>query len=411
MKNLERYSLWFLFLVSPFVSTYLALKHNKHRFSKNILWAFIVFYGFTFAISAESSSSDINSYIAELQWLHNRTFTFSEAINYFINSGEIDVLRIFLSMLISRFTGSQIALTTVYAFIFGFFYSRNLFFITENLTGKWRKGIALLIIVFSLIIPIWNINGFRMWTAAHVFLFGLLPYLYFGKKRSIGICLLSLAIHFSFLLPVFILLVYILVGNRIDVFFFIFILTMLFSELNINWVNENFEKYLPKIFIDRTVAYRTESKVLLYRDPTESNVVWYAAWYIKGLGYAIKSLLIYLYIRYRGLIKSSLLLNAFAFSLLFFCIANLSASFPSGGRFVIIAYLISMPFIIFCIQYFGFNRFGNYLFYLTIPAFLLFIIVAIRTGFYTISATTIFGNPIIALITMGNNIAINDIIK
>ena len=39
-----------------------------------------------------------------------------------------------------------------------------------------------LIFALILVIPIWFINSFRMWTAFHVFIFGLLPYIFENKK-------------------------------------------------------------------------------------------------------------------------------------------------------------------------------------------------------------------------------------
>ncbi len=158
MKSFNRYGLWVLFIISPIISAYLALKHNKNKVSKNILWAFIIFYGFTFSISGESSGSDITRYVAELKSLHGKTFTFSEAIDYFKGTGEIDILRTIISITVSRFTNSQIALTTVYAFIFGFFYSRNLFFIIENINGKCSTSRVFVVIVFRLFIAFMMIS-------------------------------------------------------------------------------------------------------------------------------------------------------------------------------------------------------------------------------------------------------------
>ncbi|MBK7107889.1 MAG: hypothetical protein IPH61_01695 [Bacteroidetes bacterium] len=202
-------------------------------------------------------------------------------------------MRTIISITLSRFTNSQIALTTVYAFIFGFFYSRNLFFLIDNLKEKWKYGVLFLMIVFSLIVPIWDINGFRMYTAAHLFIYGLLPYLFFGNKKYLWFCAFSPLVHFSFVLPVIVLFIYLLAGNHIHVYFILFILSMIFPVLNLNWFNQNFERYLPEVFIDRTLGYRTENTVILYREGLGIGLQWYALWYGKALGYAIKALLFY----------------------------------------------------------------------------------------------------------------------
>ena len=114
---------WTLFLINPFISLIISFKDYVSPYSKNIFWAFCIFYGLTFAIGAESTSSDINRYVAELQHLYSQDqFSITDIILYFQSSGEIDVLRTILSYIISRFTGSQAVLTTVYAFIFGSHY-------------------------------------------------------------------------------------------------------------------------------------------------------------------------------------------------------------------------------------------------------------------------------------------------
>ena len=84
---------------------------------------------------------------------------------------------------------------------------------------------------------------------------------------------------------------------------------------------------------------------------------------------------------------------------------------PSGGRFFVFAYFLTL---ILGIKYLHENyqdlKFRRLITFL-IPAFLLFIIVSIRIGFYTFSLTTLIGNPLIAILSTGNNISLNDLIK
>jgi len=129
------------------------------------------------------------------QLYHQPFLTINGAIEYFKYSGEIDVLRTFLSYTISRFTESQAILTMVYAFIFGYFFSRNIWYVFGLLKGKISFLEKVLLLALILVVPIWLINGFRMWTAFHVFMYGLLSGLSlfgflattFTEKNAVGI--------------------------------------------------------------------------------------------------------------------------------------------------------------------------------------------------------------------------------
>lgn len=407
-----RIQYWLLFFISPLLSTFLVLKGYRYSFAKNVLWAFILFYGFTFAIGNESESSDIIRYVAQLKILHQESFTIHQAIKYYNDSREVDVLRIFLAITISRLTDSQVILTGVYALIFGFFFSRNLFFVLDRLNGSLTKASLLLLVCFILVVPIWNINGFRMYTAMHMFLYGLLPYLFFEKKKNLWLCGLTIFVHFSFLFPVAVLVLYIVAGNRLWLFFFFFIVTIFVSEIDIGTFNKNFEAYLPQAFVERSENYRLEDKILSFREGTGGNKVWYARWYGKALNYVLIGFLIMLFLIARNKIqKNKGLINLYSFTLLFFAFANLMNTLPSGGRFLSLAALCSLALLIVYIQNIDYQREISKWIPFTTPLLLLFIVVSVRIGFYSISLTTIFGNPIIALITVGEYVALNDIIK
>ena len=45
------------------------------------------------------------------------------------------------------------------------------------------------------------------------------------------------------------------------------------------------------------------------------------------------------------------------------------------------------------------------------PALILFVVVSIRMGLYSMSATSILGNPIIAMFLTGEYVSLNDAIK
>lgn len=401
-------------MVNPFTAMLISFKEYTAPYAKNIFWAFCVFYGLTFAIGNESSGSDINSYLEELQYLHSRyELTTNEIINYFQDSGEVDILRTFLSYVISRFTDSQAILTTVYAIIFGFFFSRNIWYILNLLEGKLSLLTKILIFALILVIPIWFINGFRMWTAFHIFLYGLLPYIFENKKSKLIFVYLSFLVHFSFVIPISIVLFYFIVGSRLNLFFIGFIISIFISEINITLFNQYIETYAPQSMVDRSAGYRNEDTIENRKESiANSKKVWYVRWRGKLLKWAFYVVLIYFFLFAEPNIKNlPEWKRLFSINLLFFSVGNIFSMLPSGGRYMNFALFLTFVMIIFYLnQCKKDNRF-KLLTQVLSPAFILFIIVSVRIGLYSTSITTIIGNPLIAIFNAGDTTAINDLIK
>jgi len=413
MKSKIIKTYWIIFFFNPLLSLVLFLKRFNLSYAKNLIWAFTVFYGLTFAIGNESAGSDINRYYSELVNLNKISLDLNSAFNYFIYSGEADIVRTILSVTLSRFTSNLNILTLIYAFIFGFFYSRNISYLYENIGFTRKRFIILLFITIAFIIPIWNINGFRYYCASHVFLYGLLPYIIAKDKSKIIFIFLSPLFHFSFLAPVIIYLVYKLLGNRLNFYFIFFLLSSFLLEIDIYQVNTFLSNYLPSFLWERTDNYFNAENVLNYQHKDIfGHKVWYAVLYTKVVHWFIILSIILIFIRARKIItENNQLKTLFSFSLLFGSIANLMANVPSGGRFLAIAtilFLVSL--IIFSARYAGIKKIKELVIAYNF-VFILFFIVTIRTAFYSFSLTTVLGNPIIALFTTENNISLNDVIK
>ena len=115
---------WFLFLLMPFFAAITAVRNYKSPWAKNIVWAFVIFYGYTFAISKENDDTDIIRYVDELKELYGKSLSFGDILDLFRESGDADVVRTIIAIVVSRFSNNAQVLTAVYGFIFGFFYSR-----------------------------------------------------------------------------------------------------------------------------------------------------------------------------------------------------------------------------------------------------------------------------------------------
>ena len=405
---------WLFFLMNPFAAMIIAFKDYQFSYAKNIFWAFCTFYGLTFAIGKESESSDINRYLGQLQSLYiQHELTVSQAIQQFVNSGEIDVFQNGITYILSRFTDSQAVLTMVYAFIFGFFFSRNIWYVFGLLKGRLDFITKFIIFALILVVPIWNINGVRMYLAFHVFMYGLLPFIFENKKNKLIFIPLSFFVHFSYIVPILLFALYLLIGNRLYIYFFIFLFSIFVSEFEVRQFNDIVDNFAPQALAERSQGYRNEAVVEEYRETIiDKNVIWYVVWFQRGLRWSLIVILIYFILFANMRIRIlPVWKRLFSLSLMYFTIANFLSHLPSGGRFYIFTFFLTMIMIILYINQFKKDDKFLLLSQLLSPAFLLFIIVSIRLGFYSISVSTIMGNPLIAIFTASETVSLNDLIK
>ncbi|MCF6351469.1 MAG: EpsG family protein [Cyclobacteriaceae bacterium] len=405
---------WLLFFIYPAAALVVSFSNYKSASAKNILWAFVVFFGFTFAIGKESSDSDINRYIDQYVALYGKPMTTQDAILYYEKSREVDVIRPFLAIVLSRISNHPALLTTVYALIFGFFYSRNIFYLINQFQGKISNWTWLLVIVFTLIVPFWTINGFRFWTATHIFIYGLMPFLLEGNKKRLIFVLIPVLFHFSFVIPLFSVVAFFFIPKRLWLFVLIFVATVVYNEINVQWLANYVQLTEEEKVIDRTSAYIDDKKVEEFRsgELKKSTPNWYVGLYRKGINYlVIISFVLIYWLNFKKRILNKGLFITFSFALWFYSFANVLSTIPSGGRFLTVAQLIAFVLIIVFFQNSYRKLFQQFVFPVFLPAILLFIIVAIRDGFYYMSVSTVLGNPISALMAMGQHLSLNDVIK
>ncbi|MBP8959659.1 MAG: EpsG family protein [Bacteroidales bacterium] len=384
------------FLFWPFGLMLASFRYRHKPWAKNIFWLFCIYFGFVFIISSEGPDSA--RYANTLIELSKSDLTFSNLISalYTTETNYVDIVQPLITFIVSRFTTNYHVLFAVFAFIFGFFYSRNLWFLLERINGKITIVCFIFILTFALIISVWNINGFRMWTAAQIYLYGMLPFLIEGDKKKLFWTFFSVFVHFSFFFPVAVVFLYLLAGDRLTVYFWFFIIASFITEINIESVKE-FISSLPDVFRLKLIGYTSEEYTERVKSASES-LNWYVPYSSAGVRGVVYAFSIAAFIKCRNLLKSEKgLLNLFSFSLLFYGFANIARNIPSGGRFITVANLFMFAFIVFILLKTNRNKIFTLLKYLSIPALLLFLIVAIRIGFDYMGIMTFIGNPFTAI--------------
>jgi len=387
----------FLFLILPVTGLINSLMNKDNEWAKNLFWFFCIFFGFTFVI-AEEGGADSDRYAQLLLYFAHSKMSLDELWRsfYSVTSGYVDVVSPLITFLVSRVTDNASILFMIYGIIFGYFYSRNIWFILSRIEGKLSWFVLLLFLSFALFNPIWNINGFRFWAAAQVFLYGTLPYLLDGKKKYLFWSFFAVFIHFSFIGVIGILGLFVAIRNRLNLFLVIFIITSFIREIDLQWMRTIFS-FLPEFLYTKVFNY-TNPDYAEERRFIEEELPWfitYSSIAIRWVNYILVlaiTLIDRQTFRERNDLKTLL-----CFALLVYSFSNLSSLVPSGQRFIIVAN--TFMFASFILYFATAAKEGSLLFVriATIPLQLLYCLVAIRIGMDFFSIMTVIGNPVSAI--------------
>lgn len=404
--------LLFLFPVGAFIS---ALRNFRIPQSRNIFWFSCIFFGLTYIYNPISESrADGIRYAEDLIVIHDNPQSWEtfKASFYDSSGGFLDLYQPIVTFSLAFFTGEPRILFAVFALVFGFFYSRNMWFVLGKIPMRLNFTLIVLITTLFLVNPIWNINGVRMWTAAQVFVYGALPYIWSKDKSKILWVFASLLIHFSFFIPVLILLAYIALPKKSTLPFLVLYLVSLFiSEIEISFF-QSLAEYLPDILDRKVAGYTSETYVAkVFGEAETAGLFVTLLSYISKWGVAV--LLIYITVKEKRVLKlNSSLRNLLTFSMFILAISFFLSNVPSGGRFVTVASVFVFAFLVL---YYAFLKQTNLNisgvrlieFVAVFFAFALFLPLRTPTVFYGL---TVFTNPIVAFFTE-NRESIYNLIK
>lgn len=388
---------YLFFIVWPFGVMLDALKHWDRPWSKNIFWLFCIFFGYTFIIAKEGGA-DSDRYAQLFVQYANSNLGLTELWKsfYSANSNFVDIASPLITFLVSRVTDNQRILFMVFGLVFGYFHSRNVWYVLGKINAKITAYILLLILTFVLFNPIWSINGFRMWTAGQIFLFGTLPYLLEGNKKRLIWSGLAILFHFSFLFPLSILFLFILFKNRINIYVVFFLFTSFIKEIDLQWVQSVLLSILPGYFQQRVMIYTNLDYAETIRIANQS-LSQYLVFATESLQLATYVMTLFVYVIYRKfLINKPELMTLFCYSLLLYGFANIFSLVPSGVRFLNVAGTFMFVFFIILISNTPKIRGLDFVKLLSLPLLSFHCLVMIRLGMDYYGLVTVIGNPIFA---------------
>lgn len=385
------------FIIWPFGITIEAFRNWNKPWSKNIFWLFCIFFGFTFII-AEEGGADSDRYARLFLQYANSDFNLKELANSFYTASDnnyVDIASPLITYIVSRISSNPSLLFAVFGLVFGYFYSRNIWYLLEKINGKITGIVLVYLLTFALLIPIWYINGFRMWTAAQIFLFGALPYLLDGNTKRLFWAGFSILFHFSFMFTFGVLLLYILFRNRVNIYLVFFIATAFIKEIDLLEVR-SILFFLPDMFHRKIISY-TNPQYAEIISLAQMRLNWYITLSENAVKWVVYALVISIYTFGRRMLKERKgLTSLFCYSILLYGFANLFSLIPGGGRFITVSSVFIFSFLVLFFTYYSKIKGLSLVSILSLPFLLLNCIVSFREGMDYFGFITILSNPIIA---------------
>lgn len=386
-----------LFLFSPIIAVYISIINYKATWSKNIVWLFCAYYGFTFVIG--NTGSDINRYKSIFEKHCNMDASINDFFVSLLRGDNLDFIQPMLSYITSIFTVNFHVFVMIVGLIFGFFLSRNIWNVLSLAKKKPLWYGILFIIVFAFIFAVWDINVMRFTLAAQIFFYGSFNHLVNKKKWGLLFIFISPFMHFSFIIAIGVYLLYKLIGNFIKLYFVCFLISFTISELNFD-VFKSQLSFLPQIYLEKSEDYINED-YKEQKDEMTENKNFRGKFYQSSLKWSVSILLSFIYFNRKKIKGNISLENLLAFTLLFIAIFNILSVIPSMNRFQFMGYLFA-----FALFYFFFNGVINKnekkIIIICTPFILFYFFIKLRIGLEFTGLFTMLGGPISALFNDGD---------
>lgn len=350
---------FFLTLVFPFGGLIYTLSHWRESWAKNTFWLACIYLGAVLVYWPEGSllgeGADGGRYVLDLMDMYGSSITLSQILGqYQIDAHTMDLYQPLMTYFVSRYTDNGHVLFAAFAVVFGFFYSRNIWYILEQLPGKRLGNLFILVTLYFLISPITNINGVRMWTALHVFVYGMMPYILERDKSKLLWVILAPLFHFSFLYVSIFALVFFLFPYRLKtrsyifliIAYALFLVSLFVNSLNLDVANDMLVEYSPESYEGRIEGYVNQG----YLDANKAQLA-LNNWYVRLSGsithwsYNLLLLLMLPCIK-RNFKNEDAIMHLYVFALLVGSFANITALIPSGGRFQLLSQMFKVPLIL-----------------------------------------------------------------
>ncbi len=380
---------YILFWASPILAMVSSLAHWRSGSCRNIVWLFAGYYGIAFYIHPDSNA-DCVRYRDSLIEMHQNDLTFETLSGSFYQQGEryYDLYQPLLTFFLSRFTDDFRVLFGTVGFVFGFFYSRVIFFFVNQLKPSAGVLEFFLVLCLAFVIDIGAaINGMRMYTALFVFLLGALYYWDTQKPIFLILSGASVLFHFSYVIPVAILLTTTMLRPLLSAIYCFFLASFIMTTIDVGFIRE-FVASLPLGLETRVGGYLQEFDASLTETP---RILIINKWLVHS--FAILAMTAAYLITYKVSVNR-LMIQAMTFSMLLYGLVNILSEVGSIGRFYSICRILIIAQLLLLIT--NYDRYLNIRTTVAVIASLLTLNTAIGVRFTLgfASLNLLLGNPL-----------------
>lgn len=333
-----------LFVAWPFGGFLFALRNYRERWAQVIVTLFCGFYGFTFVFWNETADFNrYKNYFAEytrydFYMLWQRISTL-----YTQNAEREDIAVDIINYAVSRFTDNPRYLYAVVGMIFGYFYSKNIWFLLRHAPRKINQNARLFLIGFLTIVPVFYISSFPMHLAMHIFFFGAINILMYRRYKYFGYILLSILVHFSFIFPAVVLLGLCVAGLRLKLYLAIFLFSLVIREINLELLAK-YASFFGSAIEHKIDGYTDIDYMQEVNDYETNERSWFMIWRFKFLLYYTWGILLYMTNKLGNRLPQDMK-AILAFCLLMSAATNFLSEIPSMGRFYSLYLLMAMALL------------------------------------------------------------------
>lgn len=382
-----------LFLISPLVAFFYSLRNYEKKWAKNIVWAFIAFFGYIIQIPYNSTSDSAVYRMRFWSYRFHPVNVYELFTNLYSDTQHIDVIEKSISSTLAQYTNDYHFLFLMYAILFGFFYTRNLELLFINKKFDKPKSLFSLFLAIAITVPFWTINGFDFYFASQVFIFAILSFLIKNEKKYLLFLIICPLTHFSFFFPVFLFFTFLFIKKFSilhNTLFWFFIFSLLAFGISISLLEAIISNFLPSIVYNKYQVYLAG-----VQEKESGGRIIGAFVFIYTL--VLNIVYILLYIKNKPFIaQNKILYNLFLFVFFFLGIFNFIKVIPSIERFLYIGRWIQLTSVFLLITFLNNEtqkiKIKNTVFKLTPLINIMLMIEILRHVFLLIGSKKIFSN-------------------
>lgn len=374
---------------------------NVQKYYWSLLF-FLVSYGLLFVLPENGDA------YRHYQNFLISNYSFSEVVSeikdvlFFQSRTNTDIYVLLSNYIISKISTTSVVYFGFHALIYALIYLASLKLILRDVNVHKNILTTIFFLLTIFIASIAKIQYLRYYLAAWFFLFATIGYLKTANKKYFIYGLVTPLIHFSFIVPLVLFIVYFFSKKRILIWFTIGVISFsannILSQYSSVLLNQSSVYFKDSEVDQKSKAYVGNEEYIESRTNRFEARVWYAnpAKYL-NIAYTILLFLFGLLYVYNKVKINDYLLILLTFSFFLFSLSEMGQTFASFGERIQQLFLI--VFSVFLLHYFSQNshRFLRRTSYFLMPFFLIFLAMSLRELFVTGDLFTFIGNPYIAL--------------